>query len=1280
GAAAERLRTHLAERPAPLGALAASLAGGRAALAERACLVASTPDELDGALGALAAGRPGPRTARGRAGPARARVAFLVPGQGAGAAGALAGLLDEEPVARTLAALAEPLGPLERLPLAALLEPGPDSEAALARTEHAQPALYALALALGAWWAAHGVEPDAVLGHSVGAYAAAALAGALDPQAGARLVAARGRLMGALPDGGAMAALAAPRERVERALGALGAPGLAIAAENAPEETVVAGPAAALEALCAQLGASGVRARRLAVSHAFHSPLVEPALAALAGELGRAGLRAPSGTLVSDHSGALAGAELATPGYWLEHARAPVRFAAALRTLGELGADCLVELGPGQTLLGLARRTLGAGPAALASLRPGEPGPLSLRRALAGAWCRGAALDWAAAAPPAGPALELPTYPFERRRHWLPEGGAPRAGGPGRGPAHGEGLRPEPVATPLAAAIYASELCPARLGLLREHRVYGLVVVPGVAYLELILAAAERDGAERPAVSALELVAPLVLGDEEARAVQVIVTDAGDGTRAAELHGQEPGGGWRLHARARVTPLSPDRPAEPVALERLREHCGAALGGEEFYASIWHPDFELGDSFRLIEQVHRGETEALALLRVPDGATGVRPELLVLDACVQTLVAPAGAHVDHQLPVALGTGHGRIEVHGPLGGERLWCWARLDGASGAAGEIAGEVRILDEAGTPLAEVDGLRFRRVGRETLKRLAADPAADAPDARSTRHPAAPDRAQLAAADGPARREALGRYLATVLGAVVGMSAEELDPAQPLTVLADSLMIAELKLRVETDFDVEVPIERFFDDAGLDDLAAWLADEALAEPAPEPARTNGHRRAPAAMTVEQLTAAAELDPAIRPAAPADPRSAADPRAVLLTGATGFVGAFLLAELLERTTADVLCLVRADTPAEGEERIRANLLRHCLDDHAAGRIVPVLGDLTQPRLGLSDSAFKGLAASADAVYHCGAVVKWTYPYSALAPPNVDGTREMLRLATAARTLPFHFVSTVGVFSSLEYDRASVAEDEPLERSGPLTVGYAQTKWVAERMATAARERGVPVSIHRPNVGAHSATGAFNPQDHICLALKGCIELGAAPESSVPVQMAPVDFVAAALVDRALACDHRTFHLVNPEPIRWTALFQLVRELGYPLATMSFEDWAERVGRTAGSLGALASGPLQQAALPRFDCAQTLAALPPERRRCPRIDLDLLRTYFARFAETGFVETPPRGGLIEGDRHKSPHPAVAAAGTDQGARGHPGPVAGTAPANDRERGEEHGYS
>jgi thioester reductase-like protein len=1029
-----------------------------------------------------------------------------------------------------------------------------------------------------------------------------------------RLVCERGRLMGSLESAGAMAAVRASEARVREVLGE-GLCGLSLAAENGPEETVLSGERGALERAMTLLEGAGQRAKRLAVSQGFHSGQMEPVLGRLEEAVRRAGPRPASGGLISDLSGEEAGAEVSEPGYWARHARQPVRFWRGLERVHEQGCRAYVEVGPGSVLLGLARGVLPeAGQAYVASVRRGRDEARELRRGLGELWVRGVPVGSVETG--GGRPLDLPTYPFQRQRHWFVEAAAPAR------------RQEEPplvgrrVPSPLPYVLLETHVSPEQLPFLDEHRVGGVPVFPGVAYVQLLLSAAAAAGWDDPVLDDLQLTHPLVVAGP--RTIQVVLgpPDA-DGSRPAHVHSQD-GGDWQLHVAARLRPAGAGDP-EPAALDAVRARCPDLLSGAAFYESVWHPDFQLGPSFRLLERVHRRDGEALALIRMPDAGAravrdGVRPELLALDACVQALVAAARPDAAGAV-LALGTGYERLRVRGAASTQRLWCHAVLRDGPADASEITGDLRVFTEAGDPVAELDGVRFRRISGETLGRLAASRPSGAGDGAVRR--------RLQDAEPARRRDVLAGYLAGELARVVGMEPAEVDRSAPVTAHTDSLMLVELKGCVERDLGVALPMTALFDSPTLDGLAGRLLDEFDGSPA----------GVTATMTVAELEAEATLDVEPRPR-----RTGPALRDVLLTGATGFVGAFLLAELLDRTDARVRCLVRADDEEGALARLRANLGRFGLDAVAADqRVEPVPGDLALPLLGLGADRFNALAAAVDTIYHGGALVKWTYPYVALRAPNVAGTHEVLRLA-AAGGAPVHFVSTVGVFASAAVAGGCVREDQDLAGTGALAVGYAQTKWVAERMVTKARGLGMPVSIYRPSIGGDSRTGAFNPHDHVCLILKGCIQLGAAPDLDHPVQIAPVDFVARAIVELSRRGDPAggTYHLVNPRAVTWSQLFDHVRSLGYSLDRLPFPEWREELQRRAGGPGGnalfgllpLFSGStLESSRLPVFDCAATLAGLAGTGVDCPPLDDELLGTYFRHFVESGFLEAPPVSSL-----------------------------------------------
>jgi amino acid adenylation domain-containing protein/thioester reductase-like protein len=451
-------------------------------------------------------------------------------------------------------------------------------------------------------------------------------------------------------------------------------------------------------------------------------------------------------------------------------------------------------------------------------------------------------------------------------------------------------------------------------------------------------------------------------------------------------------------------------------------------------------------------------------------------------------------------------------------------------------------------------------------------------------------------------------------------------------------SLALVRVMARVRDTLKVDVQLRHLFEKPTLAELAGLIEGLSRA----------GTVSAAEAVPVGSLEGEVILDPEITPTEAAPP-SLREPERIFLTGATGYLGTFLVRDLLLHTRAEIYCLVRAATVEEGKCRLRKSLEAHGLWDKELGkRIIPVLGDLSQPLLGLSQEQFNQLTIRIDLVLHNGALVNMVSPYEALKTANVCGTQEVLRLACQSKVKPLHYISTVSVFD-LANRRVSgaILEQESLDHGGRLIGGYSQSKWVAEKLVVMARDRGLPVAIYRPGriIGA-ADTGAWNTDDFVCGLIKACVELGLVPDLDLPLEAVPVDYVSAATVRLSLRPESlgQAFHLVNPSAGRLSEVLDGLRSFGYPLCKVPYQEWFEEAMRRGGPglegilrvfLPAPSVPGLKEAARqggPTFDCRNTLAGLAGAALSCPGLDADLVGRYLSGFVQRGFLPAPQQGG------------------------------------------------
>ncbi|MBM7439960.1 type I polyketide synthase [Streptomyces sp. HB132] len=679
-AQAGRLLDHLAGRPdTDPHRTAGALAHARTALGHRAAVVGHTTEELTAGLRALAEGR---TPSVGAAGPATdGKLALLFSGQGSQLPGMGTRLGAVFPAfATAFDEVRTHLDPLLGRPLGDVL----DSAGLLERTEYTQPALFAFEVALFRLLESFGVRPDLLAGHSVGEIAAAHVAGVLGLQDACRLVAARGRLMQALPDGGVMIAVRAREDEVTPLLG----DGVGLAAVNGPTSVVVSGPAGPARALAARFD----RSKELAVSHAFHSALMEPMLEEfreVAESLSYGSLRLP---LVSTLTGAPAAAdELSTPGYWVRHARDAVRFADAVSALHDAGARHFAEVGPGSALTAAAGDCLPEDTGVVALQRKDRDEAEALVTGLAALHVHGVTVDWTDLLPHRD-GSDLPTYAFQRDRYWMTgDLGQP-------GPAVGHPLLGAAVERADAdAALHTGRLSLSAQPWLADHRVGGVPLLPGTAFVEMALAAGAR--LDCPVVEELTVSAPLVLPEQGSVRLQATAGEPdATGARDFTVYAAADDDPWTTHATGVL------RPADPVPFHDLTSWppAGAeAVDLDDVYDRLAALGAEYGPRFQGLRAAWRLGDEVYAEVAVDtDGAPfGLHPALL--DSALHAIGLRAGATERMALPFAWNG----VELHAAGATALRVRIAPLD---------SGAVRIdaADAGGRPVARVASLALREV----------------------------------------------------------------------------------------------------------------------------------------------------------------------------------------------------------------------------------------------------------------------------------------------------------------------------------------------------------------------------------------------------------------------------------------------------------------------------------------------------------------------------------------------------------------------------------------
>jgi len=722
---AERYRSAIADLDEQQLANFCFTAGrGRTQFSNRAAIHGKSKEDLLEDLLRLTRGDRSPAIRTGKAAPRRPRMAALFTGQGSQYVNMGMQLYETEPAFRDAFDSCESI--LKSIRGKSLLSVirGEANNCSLDSTEWTQPALFAIEYSLARLWRSWGVIPDVLLGHSIGEYAAACVAGVFDLETGLKLIAERSRLMQALPSGGAMAVLFAPGDKVAERLKKYSA-FVSVAAFNGPENTTISGTEVAVKRAITEAAEIGAPSQMLEVSHAFHSPLMEPMLDRFEAFAAQFEYHAPQIPIASNLTGRIEREAIFDAKYWRKHARHAVQFSAGIESLVADNVDCLIEMGPASTLLGMARRCVEDWkPAAFPSLRKGSDDAQVFFKAIADVWVRGLNLDWSRV----GAAqhlcrIDIPGHPMDEQRYWFePEDSTTHMRDFIYGLSH---------VTPILGArasvansiVFENRLTSFSPRYLKDHEVTGAVLLPGSAVVEMALGAARTIFGEGcHSAENISFRKGMFLSDKP-RDVQLHITGDSGNRRKFIVYSRpmkaESDAEWDLNASGEIVREDRTCPAG-IDVPAIEGRQNIELTRAEYYGIVSGRGLHYGPAFQVVGCVRRGDGEAISSIQLDPSVAEDLEKYTIHpafgDGCLQAMTGivplqPDGSFCsDLYLPVSIR----RVTAFKAIQSDGHYYVKRTSEVSGPSpASLEGDILIVNTSGEVLAEFKAARVQKVG---------------------------------------------------------------------------------------------------------------------------------------------------------------------------------------------------------------------------------------------------------------------------------------------------------------------------------------------------------------------------------------------------------------------------------------------------------------------------------------------------------------------------------------------------------------------------------------